>query len=364
MMTSRLRWVLLVMVAACLHAVPALGDPPGSPARTSSTEAPVLATVNGLPVTAAEIEQALRIPLFDLDTEKHRLIRRRLDQVIAERLIEQAATARGMTMEAFVSLEIQTRVPPIPQTEVDARYRQIREQLPPDEALAKQLVRNALIQERAGLALQDLVEGLSREAKVAIVVRPPDSPIVQVPLGDDPSLGPATAPVTIIEFADFECPVCKESLPILQSLRSLYPEQVRFVYKDFPIARHTSARSAAEAAHCAHEQGQFWAYHDALFSQAPDIRPSDFLKLAESLKLNTGEFAACLSSHRPKTAVGKDLMDARRLGLTGTPTFFVNGRYLMGLQTLEGLREAVDRELQTLKNKSQGSPSLPEASPR
>lgn len=364
MRTSRLQWVLLVTVAACLHAVPALGDPAGSQARTPSTEAPILATVNGLPVTAAEIEQALRIPLFDLDTEKYRLIRRRLDQVIAERLIEQAATARGMTLDAFVSLEVQSRVPPIPQTEVDTRYLQIREQLPPDEALAKQLVRNALIQERAGHALRDLVEGLSREAKVSIAVRPPDSPIVEVPVGDDPALGPATAPVTVVEFGDFECPVCKESLPILQSLRSLYPEQVRFVYRDFPIARHPSARSAAEAAHCAHEQGRFWAYHDALFSQAPDIKPSDFLKLAESLKLNTGEFSACLSSHRPKTAVGKDLMDARRLGLTGTPTFFVNGRYLMGLQTLEGLREAVDRELQAFKNGSQGPAPAQKKSPQ
>jgi protein-disulfide isomerase len=364
----RMSGVLVVVAAACLRSVSALADPVASPSTNLPAEAPILATVNGHPVTAAEIELALRIPLYDLDTEKYRLTRRRLDQVIAERLIEQAAVARGVTVAAFVSSEIQARVPPIPQTEEDARFRQVREQLPQqlpqDEAAAKQLVRNALIQERAGRALQDLVEGLSREAKVSIAVHPPDPPVIQVPVGDDPALGPAAAPVTIVEFGDFECPVCKETLPVLQRLRSLYPEQVRFVYRDFPIAAHPQARAAAEAAQCAHEQGQFWAYHDALFTQAPDLKPSGYLKLAESLKLNTGEFAACLTSNRPKAAVAKDLADARRLGLSGTPTFFVNGRYLAGLQTLEGLREMVDRELSGVTNGSRGQTSMPGAGPR
>jgi protein-disulfide isomerase len=353
-----------LVAALWLWSIPVLADPLVIPPATLPAEAPILATVNGLPVTAAEIEQALRIPLYDLDTEKYRLTRRRLDQVIAERLLAQAAGARGLTLEAFVSSEIQARVPPILQGEVDARFRQVREQLPPDEALAKQVVRNALIQERAGRALQDLVEGLSRDAKVSIAVRPPDPPIVQVPVGDDPALGPATAPVTVVEFGDFECPVCKESLPILQSLRNLYPEQVRFVYRDFPIAAHPQARAAAEAAQCAHEQGQFWAYHDALYTKAPDLQPSDYLKLAESLKINTGEFAACLGSQRPKAAVAKDLAVARRLGLSGTPTFFVNGRYLAGLQTLEGLREVVDRELQAVQSTSRGQTVIPDTGPR
>ena len=262
------------MTLLAIAAVVALAGCASRPQQTTSKQGDpsVLAAIDGVSVTAAEIEQALRIPLFELEMDKYRLTRRRLDQVIAERLIQQAAAARGMSVSAYVSAEIQAQVPPVPQAEVDALYRQAREQLPQDEAAAKQLVRNALVQERAGHVLQALVERLKREAKVSIAVRPPDSPVIEVLIGDDPALGPPAAPVTIVEFGDFECSACKESLPVLKQLRSLYPEQIRFVYRDFPIANHPQARPAAEAAHCAHEQGKFWAYHDALFAQAPDLK--------------------------------------------------------------------------------------------
>jgi protein-disulfide isomerase len=97
------------------------------------------------------------------------------------------------------------------------------------------------------------------------------------------------------------------------------------------------------AAHCAYEQGEFWPYHDALFARA-ETRV-DYLQLATDLKLDIEAFNSCLSSGRPQAAVSKDIQEARRLGLNGTPTFFVNGRYFSGFQTLEALRAAVDREL-------------------
>jgi protein-disulfide isomerase len=167
--------------------------------------------------------------------------------------------------------------------------------------------------------------------------------VVQLSEGNDPSAGPATAPVTIVEYGDFECPICKESVAVLKQIRNLYPEQVRLVYRDLPLPAHPQARPAAEAAQCAYEQGQFWAYHDALFAQAPE--PPDYLKLAERLHLNTDAFSECLSGVQAKAAVSKDLEEAQRLGLSGTPTFFVNGWYMSGFQTLDTLREAVDRAL-------------------
>ena len=115
------------------------------------------------------------------------------------------------------------------------------------------------------------------------------------------------------------------------------------MYRDFPLPAHPQARPAAEAGQCAHEQGQFWAYHDALFAQAPEV--PDYLELAQRLHLNTQAFDDCLLSAQAKAAVSKDLEEAQRLGLGGTPAFFVNGRYMGGFQTLEALREAVDRAL-------------------
>jgi protein-disulfide isomerase len=330
-------WGLLT-AAACLLPAPVLAD------------SPVLATVGGTPITAAEIEQALRLPLYDLEVEKYHLTRRKLDQTIVERLLARAAAARGQTVSAFVTAEVQVQIATITPEEITARVRADRAKLPPDEAQAHKEARSALVRERAGQALHELVERLSRESQVTVTLRPPEPPVMTVPAGEGPAWGSPAAPVTIVEFADFECPVCKESLPVLQEVRSLYREQVRIVYRNFPLASHPQARPAAEAAHCAHEQGQFWAYHDALFAKAPDFQPSDYVQLAQRLKLNTADFAACLSSSRPQVAVAKDLADAQALGLSGTPTFFINGRYLSGFQSLDALRQHIDRELVAAQN--------------
>ena len=334
----RLATIGALVAVACLLPSPVQAD------------SPTLATVGGTPITAAEIEQALRLPLYDLEVEKYRLTRRKLDQTIVERLLARAAAERGQTVSAFVTAEVQARIATITSEEIAARVRADRAKLPPDEEQAHTEARSALVRERAGRALQELVERLSREAQVTVALRSPEPPVMTVPAGDGPAWGAPAAPVTVVEFADFECPVCKENIPILQEVRSLYRKQVRIVYRNFPLASHPQARPAAEAAHCAHEQGQFWAYHDGLFAKAPDLQPSDYVQLAERLKLNTADFTACLSSNRPKVAVAKDLADAQALGLSGTPTFFVNGRYLSGFQTLDTLRQYIDRELRAAQN--------------
>ncbi|MEK6603235.1 MAG: thioredoxin domain-containing protein [Nitrospirota bacterium] len=311
----------IAVAAVCLLPLPLRAD------------SPVMAMVGGAPITQAEIEQALRLPLYELEMERYRLTRRRLDQMIVERLLARAAAAQGQSVSAFVSAAVQGWIAAIP----------------PEADPAKQEARNVLVRERATQALQELVARLSREAGVTVTLHPPDAPVMTIPVGDDPAWGSPAAPVTIVEFADFECPACKDSLPVLRQLRDLYKDQVRLVYRDFPLSSHPQARPAAEAAHCAHEQGKFWAYHDALFAQAPDLKTSDYVTLADRLGLNPAEFTACLAGTRPKAAVARDLADAQGLGLSGTPTFFINGRYLSGFQSLETLRRHIDRELPALR---------------
>ncbi len=342
-----LRATAIAVAAVCLLPLPLRAD------------SPVMATVGGAPITQAEIEQALQLPLYELEMEKYRLTRRRLDQMIVERLLARAAAAQGQSVSAFVSAEVQGHIEKITLDEVEARWRATRAQPPDDEERAKQEARNVLVRERATQALQELVARLSREAGVTVTIHPPDSPVMTIPVGDDPAWGSPAAPVTIVEFADFECPACKDSLPALRQLRDLYKDQVRLVYRDFPLSSHPQARPAAEAAHCAHEQGKFWAYHDALFAQAPDLKPSDYMALAERLGLNPAEFTACLAGTRPKAAVARDLAEAQGLGLSGTPTFFINGRYLAGFQSLETLRRHIDRELLAVGNGARVLDSAP-----
>src|SRR5438093_982919 len=163
-----------------------------SPARSDSS---VVATVGGTPITAAEIEQALRLPLYDLEVEKYRLTRRKLDQTIVERLLARAAGERGQTVTAYVTAEVQAQIATITPEEIAARVRADRAKLPPEAEQAHKEARSALVRERAGRALQELVERLSSEAQVTVTLRSPEPPVLTIPLGDGPTWGsPAGRP--------------------------------------------------------------------------------------------------------------------------------------------------------------------------
>ncbi|MEX0787493.1 MAG: thioredoxin domain-containing protein [Anaerolineales bacterium] len=169
---------------------------------------------------------------------------------------------------------------------------------------------------------------------------------VPVSADDDPSLGPSDAAVTIIEFSDFTCPYCRkfqnETFP---ALRQAYPDEIRFVYRDYPILSAESS-SAAAAAECAADQGQFWPFHDSLFVAQLGLGRQAYLSYAEILELDMSRFTDCVDSGRHADEVQADAQDAARWGITGTPTFFINGIRLVGAQPLSAFVSIIDAELE------------------
>ncbi|MBH0178256.1 MAG: DsbA family protein [Nitrospira sp.] len=162
---------------------------------------------------------------------------------------------------------------------------------------------------------------------------------------DDPSIGPVDAPITIVEFSDFQCPYCQKSVALLQELRRLYGQRIRLIYRDYPGPNHPYAQKAAEAAQCANEQGKFWEYHDLLFDRQTAGKGWEFLQLAKELGLREDTFADCLNSDRFGEEVAKDLQDGIKLGITSTPTFFINGRPLVGAKPAAEFRAMIDKLL-------------------
>ena len=146
-----------------------------------------------------------------------------------------------------------------------------------------------------------------------------------------PSRGAVDAPVTIVEFSDFECPFCARVGPILRQLEEAYGGKVRRVYRQFPLVTlHPRAKKAAEASLCADEQQRFWAMHEALFEQPLALEPSDLSAKAQWLGLDMQRFGACLDSGRFSARVEQDLQEGVRVGVTGTPAVFINGRMVSG----------------------------------
>lgn len=162
---------------------------------------------------------------------------------------------------------------------------------------------------------------------------------------DEPSWGPADARITIVEYSDFQCPYCKmfyENTYI--RLRQRYGDQVRFVFRDFPLdSIHPQARPAAEAAQCAHEQGKFWEYHDVIFANQQALQPQDLKRYAQQLGLDTEKFNNCVDTRKYQASVEADFQDGVRRNVTGTPTFFINGQVLVGAQPFESFQTLIDQ---------------------
>ena len=168
-----------------------------------------------------------------------------------------------------------------------------------------------------------------------------------VPEDGDPSYGPADAPITIIEFSDFECPYCQRwHEEVWKKLVVTYPTQIRLVYRDFPLySIHPNAGSAANAAECANEQGKYWEFHDLLFSGTEKLGESAYQTYANALNMDIPSFQRCLDENRYAAEVTADFEYASSLGISSTPTFFINGVALIGAQPFEVFQEVIELEL-------------------
>lgn len=176
---------------------------------------------------------------------------------------------------------------------------------------------------------------------------PTDIKRYDIPLDDDPILGPADAPITIVEFSDYQCPYCsKWHQEVFKKLLETYKGQIRFVYRDFPLKSiHPDAVPAAEAANCAGEQNAYWEYHDALFSNKYGFGEQAYLQYATELGLNTEQFKTCFDERRYSDEVEADFQYAAQFGVSSTPTFFINGLAVVGAQPYELFTQLIDAEL-------------------
>jgi len=186
--------------------------------------------------------------------------------------------------------------------------------------------------------------------------QPPEPParIDNVSVDDDPSVGPKDAPVKIVEFSDFQCPYCERfEQQTFQPLLDKYGDKIQFVYRDFPLSSiHPDAEKAAEAAECADEQGKFWDLHNAMFQNqtVTGVGVDAISTMAEEIKgLDVDKFNECISSGKMADEVSKDLQDGTAYGVSGTPTFFINGVRLVGAQPLAAFTTVIDQELTAAK---------------
>jgi protein-disulfide isomerase len=301
-----------------------------------------VAVVGGTAISRAALEAHVKPRLIEIDSERYEALREGLDELIAEQLLEKEAKARGVTVEALVKADVTDKIADPPDAKIQEVYDANKEQL--GNASLDQ-VRGRIVdflkaqeaQEKQG----ELLATLRTKYPTSVKLR---APVVEIGEGGRPARGPATAPIKIVEFSDYECPFCKNAEPTVEKVMETYGDKIRLVFRDYPLPFHANAKPAAMAAACAEEQGKFWEYHDKLFTSAK-LDADTLRALAGELALDQAKFDTCLAEAKYASVVEKDMADASAVGVRGTPAFFINGRMISGAQPFEKFQEIIDEEL-------------------
>jgi len=295
-----------------------------------------LATVDGVAIAQDDVDNLVGSVLWPLEDRVYRIQQQAVEALIKQRLLETEAARRKISLQALIDLEVTARADSVTDEEVDRAKSSMSQS-------SREEIRKALLKEKVGAALSRFVSTLERKSRVRVFLEPPRAPRSILEGKQSPAKGPDTAPVTIVEFTDFHCSHCRDAEAVVRQVLSRY--SVRLVHRDLPIdGIHPHAKEAHEAARCAEAQGKFWSYRSQLFSGTPKSGP-DLKTVAQSASLDPAAFDACVASGKGRSAVEADLADAKRLGVTSTPTFFVNGRELQGPATLDAFITAIQNEL-------------------
>jgi len=302
-----------------------------------------VATIGKEKISQEELDRAVGNRLMRIRTEEYGIRRSALNDLIAERLLKKEADRRHITVEELLKSEVGGKIAVPDPAEVEPFYEGTKEKfgnVSKDEAIAQ--IIEGMRRQRIAARTAEYVKSLREAAGVRILLEPPRAKVQLA----GPSRGSSSAPVTIIEFSDFECPYCSRASSTIQQVEQKYGDKVRRVFLDYPLAIHRSAPRAAEAAHCADEQGKFWELHDGLFSKKPGpVADADIRKYATEAGLDMQKFSACLDSGKYGQTWKEGQAEGARLGVASTPTFFVNGRMIVGAAPLERFTEVIEDEL-------------------
>ena len=305
-----------------------------------------IATVAGQAIYEQDLMSVAGPSLLDLRKQEYKLKSDALNQVIRKKLIETEAKKRGLSTEDLLKQEVDSKFVEPSDDEAKGYYLAVRSQttLPFDQikSQVKELLRNAEIQQ----AREKYADSLRDKTEVAILLQPP---VIQVSYDRARVRGDANAPITVVEFADFQCPFCSRVQPALKDVLAKYKGKVKLAYRDFPLAPiHPNAEIAAEASRCALAQGKYWEMHDAMLSDQSKLDEAALVQTAAGLGMDQDAFASCLKSNRYREPVQQDFRAGSEAGVNATPSFFINGEFLGGVQSGSDFATIIDRQLAAL----------------
>jgi protein-disulfide isomerase len=204
------------------------------------------------------------------------------------------------------------------------------------------------MREKAGTYFRNLIAEAKTQGLIKVTgAKLPELPRVKIEIGDSPTIGPKNAPITLVEFADFQCPFCYSAEPTVKAIMAKYKDKIKLVFKNYPlISLHPQAVNASMAAECAQEQGKFWEMHDILFENHAKLADNVYSNFAKTVGLNIKNFDTCYTNPATKEKVMQQEAYGQSLGINATPAFYINGILLMGAQPESEFIATIDKELE------------------
>lgn len=360
-MRHRLLPAVLLSLLACQQnpatasapaAAPAGPAPAAATAPAAADGTAVVASWNGGSLNYADARKDIDIQLMQMEGEylsgRYDAEVNAVDEKVNKAVAELEAKKRSLSLDDLMKQEIEQKVTPNSEPEIQEAYNQLArkfrgrplEEVRPD-------VDRALTQKKQGERYAVYMADLRKQYGVAVTLPFPDMPRIPVSTDDDPSEGAADAKVTIIQFAEFQCPYCGAANETVQKLLKDYDGKVRFVFRDFPLGFHENAIPAAVAANCANQQSieKYWKFHDIFMANQRALTEADIEKAAQEAGVDTAKWEACRKDPTVEAEIRKDQQDGAAVGVSGTPAFFVNGIFLNGAQPYEKFKLIIDSEL-------------------
>ncbi len=327
-------------------------------AQTDKLEPAAVAKFQGTVITQDELTKFAADDLEKLelqriqfeasyDRTKHQILESDLSRLLEEKLLQAEAAKRGISKEQLLQKELEGKVKEPTEEDVKAYYEANKQRINQPLLQISSQIYQFLKAENYDKSKAVLIDQLKQANAVFILLKPLRA---KIETEGSPSEGPAIAPVTLVEFSDFQCPYCANLFRTLHQVMQKYGTQVRLVYRNFPLTQlHPYAEKAAEAGLCAAEQGQFWPMHDLMFQTQGQLKEEDLKTKAAQLKLNLDAFNSCLVSGKNAGKVKQDLQAGSQLGVAGTPALFVNGRFVSGAVPFEDIAKLIDEELKSVR---------------
>jgi len=330
---------LALLFASVLVARLCVGQSSETPAKS-----PILGLVDGQTISEDDLPPQVQGQLKPLREQEYRIRKQALDALINQKLVEAEAKKKGISPDTLLQQEVESKLAEPTEAELRAVYAVQRDQLNQQpfedvKAQLQQTLKKAKLQEAA----QEYVTSLRGQAKILILLAAP-----QTLVSFDPARvrGNAKARVMIVEFADSQCPYCRQVQMTLKDILAKHEGVVALAFRDMPLEKiHPLALNAAEAARCAGEQGKFWEYYDLLYADPASLNKDGLIANAAKLSLDGKQFSACLADEKYKGQIEQDSQDGMRAGGSGTPSFFINGIFLSGAQPESAFEKIIQEQI-------------------